>query len=433
MVTMRFLSTGTAMALILWSSVVSAQPSLSTREIVKLKADMAKQQEQLQQQQAQIVKQQDLLKQQEAVLAQQREQFGALSTKLDHFVSTPIAEMQMGEMRGARKNTVAPSVDPSVAVPQVVASDRKPTSPERPQEIAAYIEAGGILLPKGNLVITPEVSYLNSSATRVAIEGFSIIPALNIGLFEVSELARNSLTSAVSGRYGVTNRFEIEAKVPYLYREDSTRNRPLGVGSSSDVLTRVDGQGLGDIELGAHYQVNDGKDNWPYFISNLRFKTTTGSSPFEMKTDPATGLQTELPTGSGFYALQPSVTMIYPSDPGIFYSNLGYLFNFEDSAGGRFGKINPGDSINASLGLSVALNDSSSFSLGYSHNTVFKTEQNGNVIPNSRNLQLGTLDLGYAFRVSDATSLNFNVSAGVTEDAPDANVILRIPIRFDSF
>lgn len=314
--------------------------------------------------------------------------------------------------------------------PSVVGTERAPEPAERPPEIAANIEEGGVLLPRGTLVITPGLEYTHSSATRVSIEGFSIIPALNIGTFEVAELKRDSLRAFVSARYGITNRFEIEAKVPYLYREDSTRNRPIGVGSSSDVLTTVDGFGLGDVEAGAHYQLNSGRDGWPFLIGNLRFKSRTGTSPFEVDTDPATGLQTELPTGSGFYALQPSVTMIMPTDPAVFYSNLSYLVNFEHDYGGQTGEIDPGDSVSADLGLSLALNEQSSFSLGYSHTTVFKTEQNGREIPNTNNLQVGSFNLGYAYRLSDRYNLNFNLSAGLTEDAPDVVTTFRVPITF---
>lgn len=437
---MRLLSAGIAMVVCLSSvSAVALQPPAPSaqQEIERLKQLLTEQQAKLEQQARENEQQKQLLQNQGALLAEQQEQYKDLSTRLDQFMMPALEEMELQRYRGAGTPQMAQAapVQPVTeeALPAEVGEERKPEEPERPPEIAAYIQEGGVLLPKGTLVVTPELGYLNSSATRVAIEGFSIIPALNIGLFEVAELARDTITAAVGMRYGVTSRFELEAKVPFVYREDSTRNRPIGVGTSADVLSRVDGSGVGDVELGAHYQINNGQGGWPYLIGNVRFKSDTGTSPFEVTTDPTTGLQTELPTGSGFMALQPSVTAIYPTDPGVFYSNIGYLMNFENNVGGSIGTINPGDSISASLGLSVALNDTSSFSMGYAHNTVFKTEQNGSIIPNSRNLQVGTIDFGYSHRLSDWTSLNFNVSAGATEDAPDANVVLRVPMRFSLF
>lgn len=460
---MRLLYSSTAsLMVLLTASVGIAAPSQRSDEISELREMLLKQQAELQLQKQEIERQRALLQAQENTLYRQDEQYKHLSGKLAKFTSVPISEMQMNTIRGAGTGTnqataapvsevtvtepgkkpvkkaaeekaAAPKQTMPAATPEIVGSDRKPKDPERPPEIAAYIEEGGVLLPRGTFVVTPEFGYLNSSATRVAIEGFSIIPALNIGLFEISELARDTMTAAVGARYGLTNKIEIEAKIPYVYRSDSTKSRPIGVGSSTETLTSVEGMGLGDVEVGAHYQINNGKGGWPYLIGNLRYKATTGTSPFDMPVDPTTGLLTELPTGSGFMAVQPSVTAIYPSDPGVFYGNFGYLYNFSASQDGSIGDIDPGDSVSASLGLSIALNDLSSFSLGYSHNTVFKTRQNGEIIPNSRNLQVGTVNLGFAQKITESTSVNFSVNAGVTEDAPDTNVIVRVPLTLDFF
>ena len=67
----------------------------------------------------------------------------------------------------------------------------------------------------------------------------------------------------------------------------------------------ADGRSIGDIELAARYPLNDGGADMPYFIGSLRFKTRTGTDPFEVTTDcvsrcvdNATGtcLPMELPT-----------------------------------------------------------------------------------------------------------------------------------------
>ena len=141
---------------------------------------------------------------------------------------------------------------------------------------------------------------------------------------------RDTLTGAVSARLGITNRLEVDAKIPYVYRQDSTLNRPVGAGTA-DVLNEVSGNGIGDVEAGIHYQLNRGRDGWPYMIGNLRMKSVTGKGPFDVAIDTATGLQKELPTGSGFYALQPSITFLFPSDPVVFFSNMGYIYNMKRS------------------------------------------------------------------------------------------------------
>ncbi len=314
-------------------------------------------------------------------------------------------------------------------LPTEVGTERKPEESDKPPEIAADLNEGGVLLQKGKLVLTPSFEYTRSSATLVSIEGFSIIPAINIGTFEISRIGRDVLTEAISARIGVTNTLELEAKVPYVYRRDSTTGRPIGVGATSDSTTRLSSHGIGDVEVGAHYQINKGKKGWPFFISNLRLKSVTGEGPFEISTD-SNGLLTRLPTGSGFYAIQPSVTIIYPSDPVVYYANFGYLHNISRTFNGN--KIEPGDSISAAFGMSMSLNDRASFSLGYNHSAVFETLQN-DVSLNGDMLQVGMLDMGYAYQLTDRYNLNFNVSAGLTEDAPDVRLGVRVPIKFDVF
>ncbi len=391
-------------------------------------------------QQESLDKQWRTLQQQQQELEEQQRKFLLLQQRMEALTGEPLPQLELSRQRGAGKSAPkdgAPTDDVKTnsgkPMPERVGTDRKPDEPEKPPEIATYIEEGGVLLPKGKIVVTPAIEYTNSSATRVAIEGFSIIPALNIGLFEITQVTRNTLNGSLSARLGITNRFEIDTKIPYLYRNDSTRSRQLGVPTSDEVLNDITGNGIGDVEFGAHYQINRGRDGWPFFIGNMRFKTTTGTSPFEVATDPSTGLQTELPTGSGFYALQPSVTMIYPSDPVVYYSNIGYLLNFKDNVGGTTGNIDPGDSISASFGMSLGLNDRSSFSLGYSHNTVLRTKQNGVLLPNTQTLQIGTLDFTFSHRLYDWMNLNLNVSAGLTEDAPDARVTFRVPMSYQLF
>ncbi len=233
-------------------------------------------------------------------------------------------------------------------------------------------------------------------------------------------------------RYGITNRIEVDATVPFLFRTDQTKTRPFGAPSSAETLTEVDGSGFGDIEVGAHYQINKGAGGWPYFVANLRFKSTTGEGPFDIPIDPVTGFQKKLPTGSGFYAWQPSITAIFPSDPVVFFGNLGYVYNVEDDVPGR-GTVDPGDSITASLGMGLSLNDKASFSLSYGHATVLETMQNNATLPGSSVLQVGTLTLGASYRFSERYSLNFSADAGVTEDAPDVALMFRVPITFNLF
>ena len=44
--------------------------------------------------------------------------------------------------------------------------------------------------------------------------------------------------------------------------------------------------------------------------------------------------------------------------------------------------------------------------------------------------QLGTLLVGYSFRLTKATNFNLSVGVGVTDEAQDVSITVRLPIMF---
>ena len=320
-----------------------------------------------------------------------------------------------------------------------------PVKESRPQQVAQIFEQPGVLTPRGQMVIEPGLQYGYSSSNRVSIVGYTIIPALTIGLIDVREVRRNTFTGTITGRWGITNRFELEAKVPYVYRSDDELTRPLNLGAGRDELFSSTGKGLGDIEVTGRYQLNEGGGDKPYYIGTLRFKSRTGKDPFEVLTNTVASpalvtnqIEAELPTGSGFYTLQPGLTVLYPTDPAVFFGSLSYQYNFKRSGVTMnttqgpvvLGEVAPGGVLGFNFGMGLALNERSSFSIGYDHSSVEKTRINGEPAINSMRMQLGTLLLGYSQRLNNTTSLNLSVGVGVTRDTPDVTLGLRLPMSF---
>jgi hypothetical protein len=325
---------------------------------------------------------------------------------------------------------------------------RAPSDGNRPREVAPIFEQPGVLTPRGKYVFEPAFQYGYSSSNRVALVGYTVIPALLIGLIDVREVKRNTSTATATLRRGMTNRFELEAKLPYVYRSDATVSREVFTGTAVERAFETSGKALGDVEVAGRYQFNDGGVDMPYFIGGLRFKSRTGKDPFEVTTDcqrrcigeniTGSGLPLELPTGSGFYSLQPSLTWLFPSDPAVFFGSFSYLHNFKRDVsrtvlGGvqeSLGEIAPGDVLGFNFGMGLALNDKASFSVGYDHNSVARTKQNGVGLPGSVRMQLGTLLIGYSYRISNQKTLSVAVGAGLTRDTPDVSLMLRVPMSF---
>jgi hypothetical protein len=325
---------------------------------------------------------------------------------------------------------------------------RAPEDDGRPPEVAPIFEQPGVLTPRGTFVFEPSLQFGYSSSNRVAIVGYTIIPALLIGLLDVREVKRNVTTAALTGRLGITNRFELEARLPYVYRSDSTVSREVLTGTAADKVFEASGKAIGDVELAARYQLNQGGTDSAYYIGTLRFKSRTGKDPFEVVTDcvtrcvgntTGTGLPLELPTGSGFYSLQPGLTWIFPSDPAVFFGSFSYLHNIKRKNVSRrvssgdnelLGTVEPGHVVGFNFGMGLALNEKASFSVGYDHNSVGRTKQGGKTVPGSVRTQLGTLLLGYSYRLTDKTSLSVSVGAGLTRDTPDVTLGVKLPMTF---
>lgn len=326
---------------------------------------------------------------------------------------------------------------------------KAPAKDGRPPEVAPLFEQPGVLTQKGKYVLEPALQFGYSSSNRVALVGYTIIPALLIGLIDVREVKRNTFSASLSARTGLSNRLEVELKVPYVYRSDATVSREIFTGTAVDRAFDTSGKAIGDVELAARYQLNQGGPDKPYYIGGLRFKSRTGRDPFDVVTDctkrcigenvTGTGLPLQLPTGSGFYSVQPSLTWLFPTDPAIFFGSVSYIHTFKRSNVSRLildglrepiGELAPGGVIGFNFGMGLALNDKASLSIGYDHSSIARMRQNGAPVPGSVRTQLGTLLVAYSYRLSEKKTLNISIGAGVTRDTPDVSLTVRLPMSF---
>lgn len=372
--------------------------------------------------------------QQKALLEQQRA-LESLRRDVGRTTAKPPSRLSDETQSGVRGGQAAQGQKqaPPQPAPPPAPVGQAPEQSRRPPEVAPLGRQAGVLTPPGALILEPSIQYSYSTNNRVAVIGFSIIPAVVIGLIDVRTVNRSAWVGALTGRYGLTDRMEVELRVPYVYRSDSTVARPFNDATATDSVFNATGQGIGDLEFAARYQLNDGGMDKPFFIGGLRFKARTGKDPFEVqRVSPFAGadqLEAELPTGSGFYALQPSLTMLYPSDPAVFFSSLLYLHNFERDVGGNFGKIDPGDIAEFNFGMGISLNERASFSVAYDHSVITKPKQNGITPPLALTTQLGQLLFGYSYKLTPRTTLNVSLAVGVTQDAPNMQLTVRLPIR----
>ncbi len=388
---------------------------------------------------AMLTEQAQRIETQEARIAEQDRQVAALKAKIEAD-SALLDEYAFAMLRG-RGTEPADDGGPQVAGPQVAVppadepvGEAPPEPAERRAAVAAVPQDQGVLTRRGQFVLEPSFQYVNTANDRLVFRGFELIPGIQIGVIEASRARRDTLVGTFSARYGLTNRLEIEGRVPVLYRNDSiriTQQRDEGIVRELN-LSETD---IGDAEVSMRYQINSQRGQRPIWIAGLRVKSDTGKGPFDIGYDEF-GVATGLTTGSGFWAVQPSLSMLLPSDPVVIFAGVNYLYHIgrdiDRMIGGvAIGHVDPGDSISGNLGFGFALNPRFSYSMGYRHSYIMpSTTEIGGSLERSDRLQVGSFSIGMSYRLTEQVTANVSFEIGLTEDAPDLGVTLRFPFSF---
>jgi hypothetical protein len=309
-----------------------------------------------------------------------------------------------------------------------------PANPAPVAVVDALPEGAAVLAPRRRLIVEPSIEYTRTSSNRLVFRGVEIVTGIQVGLLEANETARDAIAASIAGRYSLTDRLEFEVRVPYFYRRD----RITTVAQRDETITRtfdLEGVALGDIEIAGRYQINRPRNGGPTFVAGLRIKTPSGQGPFEVERD-TFGVARELPTGSGFWAVSPSLSVLIPTDPAVIFANVSYVHNIRERIGetigeARIGHVAPGDSVSLGLGFGFAMNQRFSTSMGYSHTYIMPTETEINdTRQDSTELQVGVLQLGMSYRLTERLTASTSFEIGTTDDAPDARIVLRLPFRF---
>ena len=301
---------------------------------------------------------------------------------------------------------------------------------------AALPEGARVLTPPGRFVAESGIEYSRSSSNRLVFRGVEIVPGIQLGLVDANDVARDTAGGSISLRTGATDRIELAARIPYYYRHDRLTVLSQQVNTNQPATTQItslEGHDIGDVEVSARYQINRGvAPGTPIFVGGLSVKSTTGTGPFDVNFD-SSGISTSLATGSGFWAVSPSITMLYPSDPVVLYATLAYNHNFGRNINKTIGttlvgNVQPGDSVSLSMGFGFALNPQFSFSLGFSNTYVFATKTElGSTDQRSNTAEVGALTVGWSYVFSPTFTLSTNFDFGVTSDAPGMHVAFRMP------
>lgn len=400
-----------------------------------------------------------MIRAQQQQLDAQAAELAALRRRIDEqaaVAATPLPALPVGQAPApaalAAQGAAPGGGDPGsiVQAPPPAAIQRvgqAPVSEDQPIALAVLENQASVVTRRGALTAEFQADYARADRSRAVFRGIELVEAVLVGVFDINESRQDVLSASAALRYGVTNRFELGVRVPFVHRSDASVVAPIAGSTNNDAAATIDssvrGTGIGDVEVTARYQLLDGREGSPYIIGNLQAVIPTGKDPFAISRDDL-GRPSKAATGAGFYGISPSITAILPTDPVVLFGTLGYTFNIGKSVNTRIPPVvidyvDPGDAISGSAGIGISFNQRTTLNLGYAHTWAFGTKTRTSLITptdawpgmrssQSRDLQIGRFLFGVTYRVTNRSSLNWSVEVGTTEDATDLRTVLRIPI-----
>ncbi|MBB4616561.1 transporter [Sphingomonas abaci] len=418
-----------ATALVPPAAAAQTPPTGLRAELAQARAEIAAQRRQIEQQEARL---------------------RALEARMGTLAAAPPPTQPAAAV--AQASAAATPGDPATMVASVPSTPvesvgARPAERDRPPEVAVLGSEGSVVTRKGQLTGELQFDYARADRNRALFRGIEIVESVLVGEFNINESRQDIITASAALRYGLTDRLELGVRLPFVQRWDTSVLVPVQGSTNNDAAREIDsstqGNGIGDIEMSARYQILTGRRGLPYLVGNLQVVAPTGSDPFSIRRL-ATGEATRAATGAGFWGVSPSVTAILPSDPAVLFGTIGYTRNFGRAVDTvitpvRITYVKPGDALSFSAGIGIALNERTSLNLGYAHTWAFGTRTRTSLLDpgpmdpdfvesTSRDLQLGRLLFGVTYRATDRASINWSVEVGATDDAADVRSVLRLPL-----
>jgi hypothetical protein len=302
-----------------------------------------------------------------------------------------IAQKQ-AEISRLRERIVALESNLSAPAQPLDAASAAPIDDDAGDERAlerALVRESGMLLAPGRWEAEPDVAYSHSEN--------------NAGTYR-----RNAYGPGLTLRAGLPWRSQVAVSVPYVFE----RNRIGAAESSND--------GIGDVSLTLSHQLSTERGLLPGVIGTLTYHASTGKN---------TVFESMMPTalGSGFDALQASLTAVKRVDPVVFFGSFSYTHTYSEQKNGF--NISPGNSHGLRFGALLAASPDTS--LRAALNLTFHDEirVDGTAILNSDN-HSALLEIGSSVVLSKSTALDISVGAGLTRDMPKYRIGVALPVRF---
>ena len=283
------------------------------------------------------------------------------------------------------------------------------------EEVFQAAEKQYSLLPSGQMSLnfSANYNYYRDDRIDIAIDENSG----SISRFRIEQDAQHAFSSSLSFDYGIWNNLTFNTRLPVSYKYDTQKD--------------VSQAALGDVSFSLRYQpfpVKPGAMNTTLYST---LSTPTGDSPYEIN------VNEDVSSGSGYYSVGAGVSVSKVIDPVVLFGSLGYTYAFdatglnERRGSATLVEVQPGDSLNFSMGFAYSLSYEVSLSASY--------QQSYNFVSNfvfeeysaeSEDSTSSVVNTSLGLRTSSNRIVNLSFGFGLTEDSPDVLLGISLPIDF---
>ena len=362
--------------------------------------------------------------------------------------SARISESDEAAMRGRGLGTLDSSLAPQPADAEDAQTRKEPAKSEAVEAVTRN-EQGYF---GHQFSIDAGVAYSHFSNAQLNLSGFLALDSIFLGTISLDQTDSDVITSDVTARYGI-GRFQADVNIPWLYRRSNFRSGGAGANASGLIEATKTTSGLGDMSAGLSYRLVKETATRPDIVVNIRGKAPTGRDPFGVSLVEVPGsegnlkIPASLSTGTGVWGASAGVSVLKTIDPMVVFGSLTYFHNFRkhfpdlsEAQGDQPGEASLGDAIQYGVGVAFALNDKSSLNTSFTERLVRHSEllfdptdptkkATWQTIVGSE-ANVGVLNLGATFSLSPRLTLLTNLGVGITQDAPDMTVTVRLPYQF---
>lgn len=349
----------------------------------------------------------------------------------------------------AQSNTPAPARPPEAGYASTAAEaqevqERQARSVEDVKEQQNALFTGGFTIENG-------ISYNRYDRKQLSLNGFLALDAIFLGNIAIENVESDTLVHDLSLRWGVSPRLTLNANVPYIARKTVYQKGGAGGSAAAIAQESTDGNGLGDITLGANYKLF-GENGWrPDGVLSVSVTAPTGREPYgipwrilERDDDDFIrfAVPEEQPTGNGLWQASVGMSFVKTTDPAIVFGNVGYtrslsgsfddLDNSPDTV--NPGKVRLGDAFSFGAGVAFAFNERTSFSMSVSARLAARARMRyegaewTKIIGSDATAAM--FNLGVTHAVSKRTTVVGMLGIGLTPDAPDFSLSFKVPYGF---